>query len=84
MSNSIVDQKPCGAATSDSMSGPGCTVFVGYPLSSSMRASFLTPAAVSGRALPEVYNNYLKQMDRVVGRNRGWVLHVDFVPDVRL
>jgi len=46
LSNSVVDQKPCGAATSDSMSGPGCTVFIGYLLLSSMRASFLTPDAV--------------------------------------
>jgi hypothetical protein len=46
VSNSVIDQKPCGAATSDSMSGPGCTVFIGYPLPSSMHASFLTPDAV--------------------------------------
>jgi len=48
-----VDQKPCGAATSDSMSGPGCTVFIGYLLLSSMRASFLTPDAVCNGIVSE-------------------------------
>jgi hypothetical protein len=37
------------------MSGPGCTVFIGYPLPSSMRASFLTPGAVCGAAVLKVF-----------------------------
>jgi hypothetical protein len=34
------------------MSGPGCTVFIGYPLLSSMRASFLTPGGVCDGIVP--------------------------------
>lgn len=41
LSYSVVDQKPCGAVTSDSMWGPGYAVFIGYAQLSSMRASFL-------------------------------------------
>jgi len=43
------------------MSGPGCTVFIGYLLSSSMRASFLTPDAVCGGTALEFIKSDEKQ-----------------------
>jgi hypothetical protein len=45
------------------MSGQGCTVVFGYPLLSSMRASFLTPDAVYDGTRWGFLKSYLKQKD---------------------